>query len=195
MNTVLGIILCIVAVILVIVGSAWRRKIILEEYEKFREPENSYTLFINRHDWGCAVDRIFINAGDAALKFTKEDLDPEKFSVTVRYISTDPDNRESAETTRQRFPVRAYFCDIDGNEYTEEQINALTEQPSDGKTAEAPHIALEFVSAANEEAAKPFEEGKAAGNIRQKDPYEYEIIHEKFMQPINVCYDWISPQE
>lgn len=182
MNTVIGIILAVVAVILVIAGSVWRRKIILEEYEKFREPENSYSLFINRHDWGCSVDRIIINAGDSALNFKEEDLAPEKFSVTVNYISVDPDNREALEVTKPRFAVRAFFCDIEGNELEPE-------------SQEIPHIALDFISAANEECAKPFEEGQKAGNVRQKDPYNYEIIHEKFMQPINICYDWISVEE
>lgn len=182
MNTVIGIILAVVAVILVIAGSVWRRKIILEEYEKFREPENSYTLFIQKHDWGCSVDRVIINAGESALNFTEEDLDPEKFSVSVRYISVDPENRETLEVIKPRFAVRAFFCDIEGNEYMQE-------------SGETPHIALEFVSAANEECAKPFEEGQKAGNVRQKEPYDYEIIHEKFMQPINICYDWISPKE
>lgn len=184
--TAAGIILAVVAVAAVIAGSFWRRKIILEEYEKFREPENSYTLFIKKHDWGCAVDKVIINAGECTRSFTQEDFDAEKFSVNVTYNEPDPDNGEITTVTKPRIVTEAYFCDIEGDRL--EDVNAE-------ELEEAPHIAIEFISAANDNSAKPFEEAAIAGNVRQKELYDYEITHEKFMQPINNCYDWIQPAE
>lgn len=198
--TSLGIGLLAVIIIVVIIGRIWRRKIIREEYEKMREPENSYTLVIKHHSFGDSVDKIIINAGQQTASFTEEDLKPEAFNVTVSYEGMNSQNTELSVNTTTREIASAYFCDINGDEieYTPLLPSDKNENAPEEKKdsyAEPPHIALELYTTEYEESARPFIRGIENNNIRKKQVFDYEISHRKFKTPVNNCYDWISVEE
>ncbi|MBO4387585.1 MAG: hypothetical protein J5817_11315 [Treponema sp.] len=184
METSYGIAVMALLFILILIAFKWRRKIIQDTIKEFSEKPYSYTLVIHGEDENAVADKVIVNAGPSLSSFTKEDFNPQSFTVTVR------DGDKSAV----RKATNAYPCDIDGNktECNSEEDNATKEEQS------LTHFALELESNTGSSLEHPFvKSGKesskndsAETQCKNKENYEYSISHQKLPQPVTLCNDW-----
>ena len=179
METSYGIAVMALMFILILIAFKWRRKIIQDTIKEFSEKPYSYTLVIHGQDENAIADKIIVNAGPSLSAFTKEDFNPESFTVTVR----DGDKSENRKASK------AYPCDIDGNAT---EVEAEEEQP-------ATHFALELESNTGSSLEHPFvqqatpSEEKGSGaemQCKNKENYDYSISHKKLPEAVTLCNDW-----
>ena len=164
MDTTAGIVIMAVMGLLFVIISKWKRKMIKQTLEQFKEKANSYTLVIQGCDWGPAINKIIVNT-DSIADFTKEDLTPSMFSVTAE--------------GKQRTVTECYFCDLNGNR--QEDVNAND------------HIALELAVHPMQAEETPFLWNKDEEKNEWKEEYPYTISHKKLANPITVCNDIFCP--
>lgn len=189
METSYGLAVMALMFILILIAFKWRRKIIQDTIKEFSEKPYSYTLVIHGQDENAIVDKIIVNAGPSLSAFTKEDFNPESFTVTVR----DGDKSENRKASK------AYPCDIDGNatEVNATEVNATEVKPEEEEQP-VTHFALELESKAGSSIEHPFvKSGKetstadsAETQCKNKENYEYSISHKKLPQPVTLCNDW-----
>lgn len=184
METSYGLAVMALMFILILIAFKWRRKIIQDTIKEFSEKPYSYTLVIHGQDENAIADKIIVNAGPSLSAFTKEDFNPESFTVTVR----DGDKSENRKASK------AYPCDIDGNAT---EANA-TEGTPEEEEQPVTHFALELESKTGSRIEHPFvKSGKetsktdsAETQCKNKENYEYSISHKKLPQPVTLCNDW-----
>lgn len=99
MGTFSGIVIMAVMAVLFIFISSWKKRMIRDTMEQFKEKANSYTLVIGGYDWGPAINKIILNT-DHISEFTQDDLDNSMFTVTA--------------DGKNRIVTNCYFCDING---------------------------------------------------------------------------------
>ena len=178
METSYGIAVMALLFILILIAFKWRRKIIQDTIKEFSEKPYSYTLVIHGQDEDAIADKIIVNAGPSLSAFTKEDFNPECFTVTVR----------EGDKSENRKASKAYPCDIDGN--------AAEGNSEEGQSAT--HFALELESNTGSSLEHPFvksskknpQSDSAETQCKNKENYEYSISHQKLPQPVTLCNDW-----
>lgn len=184
MQTVIGIILCILALALVVVGAIWKKRVLAQTYADFAEKEHSYTLVVNGYDWGPAVDKVIVNAKRTEKSSTDEQLtegslSPDQFSVTVTTAYFDGSSNTVATKTGTRTVVATYRCDIDGNK---------TDDPAES------HIALEFNAEPFDDLSTPFLYDATKQVNDWKEKYDYCIESPLFATPVTIYNELICPQ-
>ena len=161
MQIVLGIILSAVLLALVIVGIIWKRRVFADEYSRFAEKEDSYTLVVQAYDWGPAVPKIIVNVGEIESRWQKENIVPENFSVTVSGDSFDWSRKQHFIDIQKREITAVYPCDIDGNKIDDIE--------------NATHLAFEFAVHPDDAFFSPFfYDPKKQVNV-WKENYAYSI--------------------
>ena len=165
MGTTSGIVIMAVMAVLFLLITKWKRKMIKETMEQFKEKSNSYTLVIQGCDWGPAINKIIINT-DSIADFNEEDMKPSLFTVTA-----DGKNRTVTE---------CYFCDLNGNHLD--------------KAEENDHIALELEVHPLQIHESPFVWNEEHQLNEWKTEYPHSITHPKLANPITVCNDMFCPQ-
>ncbi|MCR5763860.1 MAG: prolyl oligopeptidase family serine peptidase [Treponema sp.] len=165
MNTTSGIVIMAVMAILFFIISSWKKKMIRETLEQFKEKANSYTLVIEGCDWGPVIKKIIVNT-DSISNFKDNDMSPSMFSVTAE--------------GKHREVTECYFCDLNGNQLENSKEND--------------HIALELSVHPLHSEESPFSWNEKAQLNEWKTEYPYIISHPKFENPITVCNDMFCPQ-
>lgn len=161
MQITIGIILAAVMLALAIGGAIWKRHIYADEYDRFAEKEDSYTLVVEGYDWGPAVPKIIVNVGDRETKWTPDKCTSANFTVSVTSESFDFNKKQIVEETRIR-PIKSlYACDIDGNK-TDDLENAT-------------HIAIEFEVKPDDSFFSPFYFNFKKQVNEWKKKYSYKI--------------------
>ncbi|MBR1911205.1 MAG: prolyl oligopeptidase family serine peptidase [Treponema sp.] len=165
MSTTSGIIIMAVMALLFFVISQWKKKMIRETLEQFKEKTNSYTLVIEGCDWGPAIKKIIVNT-DSIAHFTEQDMMPSLFTVTAE--------------GKKRDVTDCYFCDLNG--IHSENAN------------ENNHIALELAVHPLQTEESPFLWNNEAQLNEWKKEYPYTIAHPKLQTPITAYNDMFCPQ-
>ena len=189
METVFGAVFCVALFAVVFITSRMRKKAMQKLYEQFQEKDFAYTLVFGSYDWGPGTEKIILNVGKTAEKFSEADFAPEKFTVTVK--SETPDST----AVEAKIPVkRAFFCDIDGNE-----ILRSDDSDDDGNSvgydeiSSATHIALELEPHPDDGFTSPFVCEPEREMNRWKKVYDFKISHPNFESEMTECSDWFSP--
>lgn len=168
MGTTSGIVIMAVMALLFVLITKWKRKMIKETLEQFKEKANSYTLVIQGYDWGPAISKIILNT-DAINDFTNEDLKPELFTVTAE--------------GKKRTVTDCYLCDIDGNRKEDLPSGTVLD-----------HIALELKIHPLAKEENPFNWNEENEKNEWKMSFPHSISHAKLSHPITTFNDMFCPQ-